>query len=310
MTGINSGNIETTWLYCPQKSFRNGIEQEKTKITSFIDTVRFQITYVPYGRSMLQRQQEKHPKHIKKKPSGRGTRPAPRCFPPGGPGLQVPVPSTPQWPWPCHPHGPAPNTGPGMAEGKGRAGGCRRWKGWEPSFLSVQICACSYNQTSHQQAVNSKPGKLPCLKLKRILEILYDMQFWPLEAILTLKYQISTLQFNSRRACATTAASLPFLLSFYYHSCANAVVCRTTLWHSSGSLIYRISSCVLPKKYAEWLLSGTEPWFTAWGHEHVCQHTWGSRCAIAWQETMDAAIFSQGSAAKHGNLLIITGCLA
>lgn len=108
-----------------------------------------------------------------------------------------------------------------------------------------------------------------------------------------LKYQISILQINSYRPCAKTAASCPFLLLFFSHSCANAVVCGTTPWRISGNLIYQMSSCVLPKKYTEWLLGGTELRFTAWGHEHVCQHTWGSRCAIPWQEMIDAAIFSE-----------------
>lgn len=183
-------------------------------------------------------------------------------------------------------------------------------------IFSLQISACSYNQTSHQKAVTVSLAIWCAWSLKGLLyilslyKILYNMQFWPLKAILTLKYQTSTLQLNSYRACATTSASLPFPFSLCCHSCANIVVCGNTPWRSSGNLIYQIFARVLPKKCAEWLLSGIEPWFTAWSQEHVCQHTWGSQCAIAWQETMDAAIFSEGTAAKHRNLLIITGCLA
>uniref|UniRef100_A0A8C0BMZ4 Uncharacterized protein n=1 Tax=Buteo japonicus TaxID=224669 RepID=A0A8C0BMZ4_9AVES len=70
--GINSGNIGTTEVHCPKNSSRKGAEQEKTKKTSSVDTIRFQVTYIPYGRRTLERQQEKHPKRIKKKLSGPG----------------------------------------------------------------------------------------------------------------------------------------------------------------------------------------------------------------------------------------------
>lgn len=122
--GINSRNIGTTEVHCPKNSSRKGAEQEKTKKTLSIDTIRFQATYIPYGRSTLERQQQKHPKRIKKKLSGPGgkARP-PRGRSPAGPGLQAPVPAMPAAAaLTLLPPGPSPDRGPQSGRGTGRAG--------------------------------------------------------------------------------------------------------------------------------------------------------------------------------------------
>lgn len=80
---------------------------------------------------------------------------------------------------------------------------------------------------------------------------------------------------------------------------------RTTLWCSSVNLIYQISSCVLPKKHAEWLFSRPEQQFTAWPPAH-----WRELVCHGQARDDGCRSISSGTAAKCGNLLVITDRLA
>lgn len=132
--GINSGNIGTTEVHCPKNSSRKGAEQEKSKKTSSIDTIRFQVTYIPYGRSTLERQQQKHPKRMQKKLSGPGGKAGPPHWPqpswaraagagPCDAHRSRPDPATPAAAaLTLLPPGPSPDRGPQSGRGTGRAG--------------------------------------------------------------------------------------------------------------------------------------------------------------------------------------------
>lgn len=63
----------------PGSAFRKGAEEENLKRTTSMDAFRFQIPYTPYGPSRLQRQQEKHPNHIRKELPGPGGQAGPPC---------------------------------------------------------------------------------------------------------------------------------------------------------------------------------------------------------------------------------------
>lgn len=141
--------------------------------------------------------------------------------------LQVPIPAMPWQPWSCSP----------------RAQPRTETLAWQKEWGKRGTAKGNLNFCLYKSLL--APTTKPCAKRHPTESLaiccdwrlkVHNMEFWLFQAILALKYQIPTLQLNSYRACATSAAS-PGACFHCSHSCARTIVCRSTSWHSSGNLI-------------------------------------------------------------------------